>query len=163
MQEQETPPETGAALVGLNSLDANGGARRRLTAADILSAPKRKPEVVDVPEWDGEVVVRALSGVERDQFEASVVTMRGRDQTFNLLNMRGKLVALSVVDPSDPDLHRRAFTDEQVTALGELDAVALNRVYEVAARLSGITQKDAEELAGNSDKAASGGSSPKSP
>ena len=37
-----------------------------------------------------------------------------------------------------------------VKALGKKSSLALNRVFEVAQRLNGLTERDMEELAGNS-------------
>ena len=39
----------------------------------ILAAEDLPRELVEVPEWGGAVYVRALTGAERDQFEASKI------------------------------------------------------------------------------------------
>ena len=39
------------------------------------------------------------------------------------------------------------FTDADVVALGAKSAAALDRIYDVATRLSGITDEDVEEIA----------------
>src|SRR6185436_13449688 len=112
---------------------------------------------------NGSVIVRDLTATERDAFEASVVRQQGKEQVVSTLNIRAKLCALSIVDPTDPALSKRAFSDEQVMALGAKSSGALSRVYDVAADLSGISAKDTEELAKNSEGAASADSSPKLP
>lgn len=137
----------------------NAAGLKVLGSAEILAAEDRKFRVVDVPEWGGEVIVRNLSGTERDSFEASIVQLKGNQQVVSTLNIRAKLAALSIIDPTDPELRRRAFSDEQVNALGEKSADGLSRVYDVAAALSGISKEDTEELAKNSAPAASDGSS----
>jgi hypothetical protein len=43
---------------------------------------------VSVPEWGGEVVVRALTGAERDAFEQSTIEQRGKSVKTNLANIR---------------------------------------------------------------------------
>lgn len=108
-------------------------------------------EDVDVPEWGGRVRVKALTGKERDALESSMIVGKGKNKDVSLKNLRAKLVARSVVDEQD----RAIFTDEDIPALGAKSAAALNRVYEVAQRLSGITQEDVDELTKNSETAPS--------
>ena len=50
------------------------------------------------------------------------------------------------------------FTDKDVKALGEKSANALQRVFDVAQKLSGITPDDVEELAQEMDENPSEGS-----
>lgn len=111
----------------------------------ILGAVDLPSEDVDVREWGGIVRVRALTGAERDAFEASIVEQKGKKTTFNAANMRAKLVAMSVVDENG----QRLFDDDDAQLLGKKSAAALNRVFEVAQRLSGLTQEDVEELEKN--------------
>lgn len=109
----------------------------------ILSAQDIKRELVSVPEWGGDVYVRALTGAERDSFEASVVEQRGKKQIFHTQDIRAKLVARAVVDESG----NRIFTDTDVKALTQKSASALQRLFEVAQRLSGITEDAVDEMA----------------
>lgn len=120
----------------------------------ILAAEDLPRELVEVPEWGGAVYVRALTGAERDQFEASIVEQRGRDMRMNMRNIRAKLVALTVVDEDG----QRIFTDDDVAALGGKSAAALDRLFAVAQRLSGLSKEDVEELAKNSESVQSAGS-----
>ncbi len=119
-----------------------------LTRDEILSAHDLATETVAVPEWGGEVLVRGLSGRERDGFEASVLEMRGQDTKVNLINLRAKLVAHCVIDA---ETGRRLFGDADIAALGDKSALALQRVFDVAQRLSGLSRSDVEELAKKSD------------
>ena len=126
-----------------------------LTKERILAVDDIVTEDVDVPEWGGTVRVRGLSGVERDAFEASMIERRGKKVETNLTNLRAKLVAASVVDEKGS----RLFSDADVKALGAKSAAGLDRVYDVAQRLSGISDDDVDELAGNLSGTASGDSS----
>lgn len=108
----------------------------------ILAVVDLPTELVAVPEWGGEVYVRGMNGIERDQFELSIM---GSDKKQNLENIRARLVALTVVDEQG----ERLFTDDDVTALGRKSATALNRVVEVAQRLSAIRNDDVEQLTKN--------------
>jgi len=126
-----------------------------LTRDLILKASHLRTEEVYVPEWGGSVLVRELNGRQRDEWEASLAVMRGKAMVPDVANMRAKLVARSVVgDDGEP-----VFTQQDVAALGELSAAALDRVFEAAARLSGLNEKDLEEMAGNSGTGQDAGSS----
>ena len=118
-----------------------------LTRDAILQAQDLPTERVSVPEWSGECLVRALTGAERDAFEQSIVEQRGKSTRMNLSNLRAKLVALTVVDEEG----NRIFSDSDAKLLGKKSALALNRVFEVAQKLSGLTSEDVEELTKNSE------------
>ena len=98
---------------------------------------------LDVPEWGGTVTVRGLTGAERDAFEAGCMASRGGVR--NLANARARLVCLAVCDEEGT----RLFSDGDAAAIGQLSAAALDRVFELAARLSGMTASDQEEMLGN--------------
>src|SRR5690349_7103464 len=121
----------------------------------ILQAEDHKTEDVDVPEWGGTVRVRSLSGAERDAYEAHIVQV-GADgsKKVNVKNLRGKLVSLTCIDEDGG----RLFSDEDAEALGAKSAAALERVFDVARHLSGLTEDDVEELAEGFADAPSGGS-----
>jgi hypothetical protein len=120
-----------------------------LTRDAILAAAALKTEDVPVPEWGGSVLVRELRGRERDEWEASLAVQRGNQMVPDVANMRAKLVARCVVGED----HEPLFSQQDVAALGELSAAALDRVFEVASRLSGLNPADVEEMAKNSGTA----------
>ena len=111
-------------------------------ASDVLDLRDLQDEMVDVPEWGYRLRVRSLMGVERDAFEIALLEGKGRDREVNLRNMRAKLVAASVRKADDS----RVFTDGQVEALGKKNAAALQRVFRVAQRLSGLAEDEVDEL-----------------
>jgi len=119
-----------------------------LTRDAILQAEDLPTEDIEVEEWGGAVRVRALTGAERDAFEQSIVEQRGKSTRMNLRNIRAKLVALTVVDADG----KRLFSDKDAELLGKKSAAALDRVFEVAQRLSGLSSEDMEELSGNSEE-----------
>jgi hypothetical protein len=118
-----------------------------LSKDQILSANDADFELVDVPEWGGKVRVKTLTGDERDAYEQSLIDQRGNVLGPKLAGAQARLVALTAVD----DDGKRLFGDDDVKALGAKSAQALNRVFEVSMRLSRLTQKDVEELVGNSN------------
>ena len=114
---------------------------------EILNAADFKTEDVDVPEWGGTVVVKSLSGSERDSFEASLVQQRkGGNSSLKLENIRAKLVSKAIIDP---DTKEPMFTAADIEMLGTKSAAALDRVFSVAQKLSKITDEDIEELEKN--------------
>lgn len=125
-----------------------------LTRDVILEAEDLLYEDVEVPEWGGTVRVRGMTGAERDAFESEVVEQRGKKARLNMQNFRAKLVARSVVDEEG----KRLFSDKDAHNLGKKSAAALDRVFGVAQRLSGLSDKDVEELVENFDNGQSDGS-----
>jgi len=130
-----------------------------LTRDEILNAEDRQTLEVPVPEWGGSVLVRGLSGTERDQYEESLIRWRG-GQGRNvaavpaLANARAKLVSLAVVGEDGG----RLFSDRDVVALGEKSAAALERVFDVASKLSGLQAGDVAELMQSFESGPSGDS-----
>jgi len=113
---------------------------------EILQVDDLQYEDVEVPEWGGVVRVRGLTGAERDAFEESIMDQRGKKFRVLLQNLRAKLVALSIVDEAG----KRLFSEGDVGKLGTKSAAALQRVFEAAQRLSGISDEDVDELVKNS-------------
>ena len=118
----------------------------------ILGAQDLPTEDVSVPEWGGTVRVRGLTGSERDAWEASLVQGAGtKHARLVLADVRARLLARTIVDEEG----KHIFGDGDIKALSAKSAMALERVFKVAQRLSGLTDEDVEELAGNSDSAPS--------
>jgi hypothetical protein len=113
-----------------------------LTRDLILSVNDIQQEVVDVPEWGGKVLVRGMTGSQRDLFERTVVQTKGKNVEANFENFRAKLLIWTVVDAEGT----RLFRETDVVALGKKSAAAMSRVAEVASRLSGLSTEDVEEL-----------------
>ena len=107
-----------------------------LTKDAILAAEDRRTEEVPVPEWGGSVLVRTMSGAERDAFELGVT---GTSKS----NIRARFCASVIVD----DKNNRVFSDNEIVALGNKSASALDRVFDAGQRLNKFSDKDVEELA----------------
>lgn len=123
----------------------------------ILGASDLTRELVSVPEWGGEVYVRTMTGTERDAFETAIYNSTAK--RVNTENIRARLAAATLCDDKGVLL----FAPKDLAALGAKSAKALDRVYETAQRLNGMSAKDVEDLAKNSgggQSAASGSTSP---
>lgn len=131
-----------------------------LTRDDILNRSELRTERIEVPEWGGNVIVRELTGNERDEWESELVAERGAEFTVeSMAGARARLASLAIIGEDG----ERLFTADDVEDLGRLSGAALGRVFDVAARLSGLTATDIEELAGNSRGTGTDGSGSFSP
>jgi hypothetical protein len=129
-----------------------------LSKEDILNADDMQRELVPVPEWGGSVWVYGMTGEERDAFEAEVLIQRKGGARIDTRNIRAKMAARCLRDEAG----KRMFGDADIKALAKKSAKALDRVFGKAQELSGISDKDVEELAGelkNDQSGASGSSS----
>lgn len=120
-----------------------------LTRDQILAAPDLVFQDVPVPEWGGTVRVRGMTGLERDAWEAAIIASgedegRGRKRKANI---RATMCAACIVDANGSPV----FTAADIDVLGQKSVRALQRVYDVAQRLSSVTRADLKELEGNSD------------
>lgn len=137
-----------------------------LTRDGILAADDVQKEKVPVPEWGDEVIIRGLTGDELDAFQGSVRQFRptfdgkGMEAVLVQEGMRAKLLVKCLVDEAG----ERLFTDQDAPALGAKNGAVIDRLYDVAARLSGLSDEEKAELEGNSaaptDNGASTSSSP---
>lgn len=114
----------------------------------IFAAPDLQFEDVEVPEWGVTVRIKGMTAAERDDFEASRITGKGKNRDVNLKNMRAALLVRVIVDPETDEL---VFTRADIFKLGEKSAGVLDRLFEKAQTLSGIRDEDVEELVGNSE------------
>lgn len=119
-------------------------ALKLLSRAEILQAPDIQTETVDVPEWGGSVLVRGLSGDQRDAYEESLMTGKGQARDVKTRGMRVKLVVRCIVDEAGVPL----FTEADVEALTNKSSAPLQRLFTVAQRLCGFGDK-AEAASGN--------------
>ncbi len=117
----------------------------------ILNADDLPRETVEVPEWGGQVCIRAITSAERDAYEESLYTATGVGENIkvksNLVNAKAKLVAKCLIDADGSAVFDSVKEAERV--LGDKSAKVLGRLYDVARKLSGISDEDAEELAKN--------------
>ena len=110
----------------------------------ILGVVDIRKELVDVPEWgkDAAVWVRGMTGAERDKFESSIVESRGKGTKVNMVNVRARLASLTICDEGG----NRLFTQADIAALSAKSASALQRIFAVAQRLSGIGDEDVKDF-----------------
>lgn len=111
-----------------------------LTRDDIISIQDMEIELVeDIPGWDGAVYVRSMTGAERDAFEDS---LRSANNTLNLANIRSKMLVKVICDAEG----KRLFTESDIPMLTKKSSRALDHLFKVAQRLSGLGDADVKEL-----------------
>lgn len=119
-----------------------------LKKGDILNFEDKNMEEVEA--FGGTVLVKGLSGEDRDKFESSMYEIKNfgsKNQTaeYRQDNLRARLVAYSVIDEDG----NRLFQDSEISEIGKLPAKELDKVFEVAQRLSGISDEDVEDMTKN--------------
>ena len=127
-----------------------------LTKEQIRTANDRPREFVPIPEWcppdevfdpaKHGVYVATISGKDRDSYELECYRRKGPNEQVNLANMRAML-AVRTIQNEDGS---RMFKDEDAEWLGDKSAKAIQRVFDVAARLNAMTKADQDDLVKNS-------------
>lgn len=113
-----------------------------LSAQDILNCQDSGIESVSVPEWGGDVHIRTMTGVERDNWE---VYASSQFEKKGSVNIRAKLAVLTLCDTSG----NRLFKDSDLDQLSGKNSKALDRVYSAALKLNKLTDDDIEDLEKN--------------
>jgi len=106
-------------------------------------------EDVPVPELGSGCVVPVwgMTAGERTRFEQSMLDGNGKQSKTRLLEIRQRLVVATCrTDEGAP-----IFTVEDVAALGQKRADIIERIVNVAQRLSGFSNADLESVAKNSE------------
>lgn len=114
-----------------------------LSASDILAADDSVTRRVPVPEWNGDVIIKSMTGFERDDFEGSLYVDGKMDRT----NYRAKALVRVLVTEGGA----RLFRDDQATDFGKRNAGIIDRLYDIAGALSGLSEEDQEAMEGNSE------------
>ena len=117
-----------------------------LSKEQILGVNDITIESVSVPQWGGDVCIRTLSGSERDKFELSLRDPR-TGKTTNMADFRARYAAMVICDENGAAI----FSASDVAALGKKSAKALDRIMERGQALNGMTEKDVDELVGESE------------
>lgn len=125
-----------APMAGVN------GSAKILTRDAILEVQDIEIELVEVPEWGGAVYVKGMTTAERGKVETAVVHKRGKKISTNMAILRETIAAYSVCD-EDGNL---IFTPADVKQLAKKSAAALDRIFSVARRLSGMDDETIDEL-----------------
>lgn len=114
----------------------------------IFSAPDLVVEKIEVPEWNGFVHMRVLTGEQRDEFEQLAMDRRKGDR-INIQGLKSRLIAMSLCKENG-DLLFAGNGDEK--KLNQKSGAAIDRLFKEAQRLSGLSDDEVQELTENFEK-----------
>ncbi|QGJ70612.1 Hypothetical protein PBC10988_23100 [Planctomycetales bacterium 10988] len=120
--------------------------KKYLSREEILNADDILREEVDVPEWGGTVILQSLTEDELNNYEEEGIKKNGRHYQSNLERLRSRLISRCAISPEGLPI----FSAKDVQHLAKKSALAMNRLFDVASRMNGMTKSDLEELAKNS-------------
>lgn len=143
----------------------NGTKPHMLSADEIFNADDLRRELVHVSLWKGDVWVRALTLAEQDIVRSLAMS---DDMTLNedvnrirvpmaslMLNRtRAQTVALGTIQEDGTPM----FTLRDAERLAQKANAAVDQLFGVIVRLTGLSSTEIEELEGNSEAAPSGDS-----
>jgi hypothetical protein len=118
-----------------------------LNKTAILAAGDIKLDKVAVPEWGGDVYLKTISGIDRDQFEEGYSEQK-------MKNFRARFLVLTLCDEKGD----RLFTDAEVAELAKKSSLVLNRLFEKAWGFNAFTNEAVDDLGNDSTVAPSDGS-----
>ena len=129
-----------------------------LSKEEIANSNELKEVVVEVPEWGGHILIRELSGLERDHYESGAIDLTtGQADQEKMREMKARLVWLSIIDPKTK---RRMFDSEKdfIQYVARFKANALGRIAGKCFVLNGLDQRY-KEIAAKKSAAESGNDS----
>ncbi|ALY09591.1 hypothetical protein SALGADO_66 [Arthrobacter phage Salgado] len=144
-----TPAPEQVAVVAseLGGYRAPGGGARLSIRDRAVAARPYSTELVEVPEWDATVEVRSLPLGERNEMMAEVV-----DEETGKGDFKAMFPALVIRAVFDPETGERVFAPDDAATINGFDAGVIDRVAEVALKLSGLADKAKDNAAGKSSK-----------
>ena len=116
-----------------------------LTKEQVLQADDIVTEAVPVPEWGGEVQIKALTGSQLDRFEQEMTKSRDKDGIID--NLRARWAAKCMVGEDGKTM----FGIEEIVLLGKKSGRVLDRIFDACMRINGKDEKYIKELEKNSE------------
>ncbi len=120
-----------------------------LTKEQILAVQDVQPVAVEIPEWGGTVYVRPMSAGERDRWEGDLLERsekRKEGVAKAVENLRAVFLSKCLCDQDGKLL----FGPDDIEALSGKSYRAVDRAYEAAQSLNGLSEADVAELEKNS-------------
>jgi len=117
-----------------------------LTREQILNAEDLETREVNVPEWGGKVMLKTMTGAERDAWE-SRIPLQTADKKIDIKEMKACLLVLCIRDPKTSAF---LFTEKDVPELNKKNSSVLDRLWQIASEMNGIGNKELEEIRKNS-------------
>jgi hypothetical protein len=115
-----------------------------LSLEQLLGAVDTPIEKIYVKPLNGYLYVKGLTGEERDEWEKTIVRGRGKKAKV-VQNVRAHLLARCLVTRAGVPLMNPGL----IARLGKVRADIIGPAYDLAAKLSGISDDDLDELEGH--------------
>lgn len=112
-----------------------------LTREQILAIDDRKSVTVDVPEWNDTVQLAVMSGTERESYEREWTSTDEKLMPRYKLKMLRRCLVGADLKP--------LFSDSDLDALGEKNALVIDRLFTECMKLNGFQKDAVEEAAKN--------------
>jgi len=119
----------------------------------IFAAEDLDHEVVDVPEWGVKLEVRSMTAGQRAR------AMAGWTQDNGNIDIERFYPAILAASCFDPETGERVFDSNDVEKLNEKSAKVIDRLTNIAVRVSGMSPEAVDEAGEGSSSARSGDSS----
>lgn len=114
-----------------------------LSKEDILKAEDLVKKTIDVAEWGGKVVLRTMTGADREKFEK--IAAKGVEA---MDNFRARFLA-KILEGADGKLLFKA--EEEILQLAEKSAVVIERLFNEGMKLNKMGAGEVEEAEKNSE------------
>lgn len=135
-----------------------------LTANEIINAKDWVEERIEVPEWGGEVILRSLSALDREEVDVATTEIDTKFDEKGALRYsvlpkpvraRAKWLARGIVNEDG----NRVFDEVQLEGLAKKAEAPINRLYVRLREICGLSREKVDEAEKNSEAVPSGGSS----
>lgn len=113
---------------------------------DDLFASRPRFDVLYIPELERNVRIRYMTGKEVDAYRQSVTIGTGQNMTINQKGMRAKLAVLALANADGS----RMFKDTDIHRVGTWESMVLERIFDRARKINGLTNDDTDTEEGNS-------------
>jgi hypothetical protein len=110
----------------------------------ILNSVDVEQEKVYVKQWDVEILIKGMTGKQRDNLLQQCVNPKTGATNMNKLN-----TLLVIESCFDPETEEKLFEMADFDLIANKSAGALSKVIQVASRLSGLDEMALEEAAKN--------------
>ena len=119
-----------------------------LTREQILGIKSFRSKTIEIPEWNGEVRLKAMSGAERESLEERVYeTVGDKLQMKKGVSYIPELLVKSWCD----DDGNRLFQDDEIDLIKAKDSTILAKLFKVAAEVNGLSGDEEKVIEKNSE------------
>lgn len=127
------------------------------SAAEILDKKDYTIEPIEVPEWGENLFIKSVTGEQREEIEVKSQGLRRDPEKYKGLKARCVIYGLCNVDGEN------IFVDAHLEKLAKKDGRILDEVSQTILKLSGMTEEEVKDIAGNSEEAPTDDSGSTSP